>query len=236
VVRGDDGVWRMFYTALSTRGRGLPDQRIGVAESDDLLTWRRSDRPLLEVDNRWYESYEHDPTASDAWRDPHVFKDPDGDGWHLLVTARVRDAAPLDGGVIGHARSHDLRHWEVGPPLSAPAGFRHLEVPQVRVVDGTPLLLFSCLPGDQTPERARRSGRHALWVVPGDSVVGPWDVDAAQPFSDEPFLYAAPLVQRRDGGWALLGFRNTESEGEPALEITDPIPVSFTAGRLTCRR
>jgi beta-fructofuranosidase len=39
VARGDDGVWRLYYTALSTaRGHGVRDQRIGVAESDDLLT------------------------------------------------------------------------------------------------------------------------------------------------------------------------------------------------------
>ena len=41
VVRGDDGRWRMFYTAINTRGHELRDQRIGVVESDDLHPWRR---------------------------------------------------------------------------------------------------------------------------------------------------------------------------------------------------
>lgn len=50
-VRGDDGVWRMYYTAISSAGRGVFDQRIGLAESDDLFSWRRvGDRPLLEAD------------------------------------------------------------------------------------------------------------------------------------------------------------------------------------------
>src|SRR3954447_5009955 len=45
VARGDDGVWRMYYTGLSREG-GIFDQRLGLAESDDLMTWRRAgDRP-----------------------------------------------------------------------------------------------------------------------------------------------------------------------------------------------
>ena len=48
VRRGDDGVWRMYYTAINTRGHDLKDQRIGLVESDDLLTWRRyGDTPVL---------------------------------------------------------------------------------------------------------------------------------------------------------------------------------------------
>ena len=39
VVRGPDGVWRMFYTGR-TRGEPGMRQRVGVALSDDLLSWR----------------------------------------------------------------------------------------------------------------------------------------------------------------------------------------------------
>jgi len=44
-------------------------------------------------------------------------------------------------------------------------------------------------------------------------------------------LSAAPLVQRRDGGWALLGFRNLDPDAQ--LEVVDPIPVGFRDGELT---
>ena len=44
-VRGDDGTWRMYYTALSSDpGHGVKDQRIGLAESrrpDHLAARRR---------------------------------------------------------------------------------------------------------------------------------------------------------------------------------------------------
>ena len=97
VVRGDDGVWRMFYTAINTRGHELRDQRIGVVESDDLHTWRRVlDRPAVEVDPRWYKTLDEDTGASETWRDPFVFRDPDGDGWRMLITARAHGAGPND--------------------------------------------------------------------------------------------------------------------------------------------
>jgi len=34
-------------------------------------------------------------------------------------------------------------------------------------------------------------------------------------------------VQRRDGSWCLVGFRNTEPRGVLQFEITDPIPVAL---------
>ena len=76
-VLGDDGTWRMFYTATSTRGYGVKDQRVGLAESDDLVTWRKvGTAPLLVSDPRWYKTLPEDVTASETWRDPQVFRDP----------------------------------------------------------------------------------------------------------------------------------------------------------------
>jgi sucrose-6-phosphate hydrolase SacC (GH32 family) len=238
VVRGDDGVWRMYYTAISTAGNELRDQRIGVAVSDDLLTWRRvGHRPVLEADPRWYQTLgiEGNP-ASETWRDPFVFRDPGGDGWHMLVTARRRGAERLDDGVLAHARSHDLVAWEVGPPVSGDsAGFGQLEVPQVRMVDGQALLVFTCHPEEQSQRRRETSGYYCTWSVVGDSLLGPWDITRAQPFRAEPHLFAAPLATDPSGGLSLLGFRNTEPQGRLQFWITDPIPVALHAGALVPR-
>jgi beta-fructofuranosidase len=69
VLRGDDGVWRLYYTALSSaRRHGVRDQRIGLAESDDLFEWRRAgDQPLVCPDQRWYKTLDDDASASDSW-------------------------------------------------------------------------------------------------------------------------------------------------------------------------
>jgi beta-fructofuranosidase len=234
VARGDDGTWRMYYAALSSRGHGIRDQRLGMAESGDLMTWRRvGDAPVLEIDPRRYRTLDVDDTASETWRDPFVFRDPDGDGWHMLITARDRAAPRLDDGVLAAARSADMLTWELGPPLSEPGtGFGEVEVPQVRVIDGQPLLVFTCHPREQSERRKREFGAFSTWYVVGDSPTGPWDLDAARPFEDDPKLFAAPLVQQRDGRWALLGFRNQEPEGIFSFEIVDPIPVTLVGGML----
>jgi beta-fructofuranosidase len=44
---------------------------------------------------------------------------------------------------IGLAESCDLTTWELQPPLTEPAGFGQLEVPQLRVVDGRHVLVFT---------------------------------------------------------------------------------------------
>jgi len=208
VARGDDGVWRLYYTALHREG-GVHDQRIGLAESGDLRTWRRvGDEPLLTADPRWY-------TGGRTWRDPFVFRDPGGDGWHMLITARAAGAPRRRDGVLAHARSADMRHWEIGPPACAPDRFGELEVPQVRRVGGRALLLFTCHPDEQ-----ERPAPYCTWTVAGDSPAGPWDLARARPYEADPDLFAAPLVPTRDGGWALLGFR---TGGE--LEIRDPVRV-----------
>ena len=219
VARGDDGVWRMCYSALNTEGRGMRDQRIGMAESDDLFTWRRAaDEPLVRPDPRWYRIAADG--SSETWRDPFVFRD--GDGWHMLITARDPTAERRFDGVLAHARSDDMRSWRLAPPLTEPAGFGQLEVAQVRRIDGQWLLLFTCSPDEQGARR-----EFCTWYVLGDSALGPWDVASARPFEDEPDLFAAPLVQRRDGSWAFLGFIDRAS-----FDIVDPIPVELRRGTL----
>lgn len=234
VVRDDDGTWWMFYTAINTRGHGLRDQRIGVARSDDLVAWhKQGDGPVVEVDTRWYKTLEDDPGASETWRDPKVVRDPHGDGWHMLITARALGHGEGDDAVIAHATSPDLHHWEVGPPLcEAGAGFGELEVPQVAIVDGAPIMVFSCHPDKMTRARRADDGEYCTWAVPGPSLLGPWDLTTARPFRREPRLFAAPLVRRVDGTWAMFGFVNHEPEALPPFDLIDPITVTVVDGEL----
>jgi beta-fructofuranosidase len=221
VARGPDGVWRLFYTGRSRAERGLV-QRIGVALSDDLVTWTRAhDGPLLEADSRWYEKLAVEAWTEEAWRDPYVFPDPGGDGWHMLITARVPDGDPAGRGVIGHAHSPDLVEWEVRPPLTEPGGFGHLEVPHVARIDGRALLMFSCWPDRMDAARRARWTGGGVWIAAGASLLGPWEIADAAPLG-HPSLYAGRLVQ--DGDWFVLGFRDTE-DGAFVGEITDPLPL-----------
>lgn len=226
-IQGEDGLWRMYYTATSSRGYGVRDQLIGLAESEDLITWRKvGDSPLLAADPTWYTTLPEDGAASETWRDPFVFRDPSGIGWHMLITARSHTHGQNDDGVLAHASSSDMRTWELGPPVCGPGfGFGQLEVPQVKQIEGRWVLVFTCHPQEMTAERRALTGEYCTWSVPGDNALGPWDISLARPFTAEPDLFAAPLVQLRDGSWVFIGFRNTEPTGVLSFEITDPIPV-----------
>ena len=216
-----EGTWYWLYTGGRAVLGGV-DQRIGLATSTDLSTWdKHPANPVLEMDPRWYELVEYD-----AWRDPWIARDPDGDGFHALITARAKHGPADARGVIGHAWSADLISWEVRPPLTEPGVFGHLEVPQVEVVEGRPVLLFSVaadrIPATSVP--APDGGRsNTSFVAFGESLLGPWDIAGAQPIT-VPDLYAARLVRDRAGEWQLIGFRDGSGRGQFAGEIIDPVP------------
>ncbi len=131
VVRHPDGNWIMFYTGATLTPAGNV-QRIGSATSEDLLTWRRNpSNPLLQADPRWYETLADGMWPDEGFRDPWVFPDPEGNGWHMLITARANHGPADNRGVIGHAWSPDLQTWDLHPPLTDPGqGFAQLEVVQ----------------------------------------------------------------------------------------------------------
>jgi beta-fructofuranosidase len=227
VVRGDDGLWWMAYTGTSAAEDGLK-QRIGIATSPDLYTWTRlGDDAVSTTDARWYEQLPVLEWHDEAWRDPWVIKDPGGEVWHMLITARAASGPGEDRGVIGHAVSADLVTWRVEEPLTAAgSGFGHLEVPQVETVDGRPLLLFSCL---GTQLAAKTPGAGGIWAANGETLLGPFDIANARRLTDET-LYSGRIVIDRAGRWVMLAFVNAAADGSFVGEITDPMPFDPDLG------
>src|SRR3954453_20491033 len=116
----------------------------------------------------------------------------------MLITARDPDAPRLSDGVLAHARSPDPPTWDLQPPLTEPAGFGQIEVPQVRVVDGRYVLVFTCHPQEQSAGQIERFGPHSPRSVLGAHPRGPWANDAARPFDTANKPFATPPAQRRD--------------------------------------
>jgi len=221
-----DGLWYMLYTGVSTVEKGLI-QRIGLATSPDLLIWSKHPaNPVIVADRRWYEELDQTAWREQVWRDPWVARDPSRGLFHALITARAAHG-PADGrGVLGHATSEDLVSWTVQQPLSEPGEFGHLEVPQVEIVDGAPVLLFSIAARDMSKRRRGRGPvATATYLCSGRSLLGPFDLAAAQPVL-VPHLYSGRLVHRRDGSWVMLGFVDTDADGGFVGEIGDPIPIA----------
>jgi hypothetical protein len=235
VVRHPDGTWFLFYTGSTSAPQGRNVQRIGCATSQDLVTWQRvPENPLLAADARWYETLDAGVWHDEAFRDPWVFADPDGDGWHMLITARAASGEPFERGVVGHAVSADLRHWEPRPPLTVPEprGFGQLEVTQVEIVDGRPVLLFSCLAEHASADRRATGTTGGIWAAPAGGLLGPFDIGAAEPVTDDRF-YSGRLIRRRsDDQWVLVAFHNRGEQGFVGA-ISDPMPVAWDGKRLS---
>lgn len=231
VVRGDDGLWHLFYTGTSRSEDGMI-QRIGHATSTDLHDWQRvGDGHCLDLTGFASDAYETDFSQSvwhdRAMRDPWVMRDPDGGGWLMFFTARAaRIAEPNAGGAIGLATSPDLMAWDLQPPVFV-GGYGQLEVPQVFELAGRWYCLF-CTAAEhfskaqaEATEGGPVSGNHYLI---GDSPRGPWRVapgflDGALPCP----RYAARIVPTEDG-LRLLGFAD-RPEGDFVGRIYDPEPV-----------
>nr|WP_274387547.1 hypothetical protein [Salsipaludibacter albus] len=227
VVADPRGGWAMLYTACSRAEDGLV-QRIGLATSPDLATWtRHPDNPVIEADSRWYELSDDTRWHDLAWRDPWVMVDPDDDGFHALITARVPDGPTTGAGVIGRAHSRDLVRWEVGAPLTAASGLGHLEVPQV--VDLAPeskgrhALVFSYDPDVLRPDRRSPDVTSGSFVVPMGGPLGPVDLTDMRPLG-LPGTYSNKVVRDRDGVLQVLGFVNRP--GPDHLTLTDPTPLA----------
>lgn len=233
VIQGPDGTWYMHYTGTTQLDDGRLIQQIGVATSSDLFHWVKYDgNPVLAADERWYELDGQAPWQDHHWRDPFVLPDPDGNGWHMLITARGKTGPADDRGVVGHATSADLLHWQAQPPLSPPGGgFGQMEVFQLAVVDGRPVLVFNCLPNEHSAQRRATGSRGAIWVANAESPLGPYDIAGATPLSDDRY-YVGKLIQNPDGDWVLLAFENIGDDGLFIGALSDPMPVRWDAGRL----
>jgi beta-fructofuranosidase len=236
VVR-DDGLWYMFYTGSRLAPDGKNVQRIGYATSRDLISWTKSPtNPVLEASSTSYEKIDDADWHDEAFRDPWVFRDPSGRGWHMYITARAREGDPATRGVVGHAVSPDLRRWELRAPVTQPAqhGFGQLEVLQVELVDGKPVLLFSCLADHLSAERrAHLVGGGGIWAAPAQSVLGPFDIENAYQLTDDRFYVGRLLRDRDTGAWRLFAFHHTGASGEFVGGITDPMDVAWRGERLT---
>jgi beta-fructofuranosidase len=234
VIRGPDRRWRMYYTGsrFLSPDSNANVETIGLAVSDDLHEWHKEPGPILRADPRWYETLGSSTWPEEAWRDPWVYRDPDGQGWHMLITARTNEGPDTDRGVVGHATSNDLDNWTAQPPLSVrDTGFDHLEVLQLVEIEGKNFILFCCdAPKLVGPRKGEQGG---VWAMPAKGARGPFDPSAAYLIAPWP-LYAGRLVQDREGRWVLLAFEADTGAAGFAGRVTNPMPLSLDdAGRIT---
>lgn len=228
VVRGEDGLWWMFYTGTSREDAG-ERQTICAATSTDLMTWHKMpNQPVAAADSLWYKTlaagYDNEP-----FRDPWVFKLPGQSEWTMLTTAgSINAKSRREEAIMGVAKSTDLTNWQIQPPLGEPGqGFGETEVFQFEIVDGVPILLFCCAAQWISNERQAAGEIGGVYSLPVAADLSDVDFRRAVLFPDTS-LYASRLVQDQNGGWNLIAFLNNVN-GEFVGELCDPIPVTADA-------
>lgn len=233
MIQGPDGLWYLFYTGATAAPNGANVQTICYATSPDLYEWTKAPGPILRADPRWYELLSDGQWHDEAFRDPFVFADPAGNGWHLLITARANHGPSDDRGVVGHAWSPNLTDWELRPPLSRPGqGYGQLEVFELVRLQGRDYLVFNCLAGDLSAAHRASGTTGGVWLAAAESPLGPYDLAGAQLVTGDD-LYVGRFVTARSGAPVFLAFRNAGPGGTFMGGITDPLPVSVVNGSVS---
>ena len=187
------GRWRMFYTGLSRHEYGRV-QRVGLAVSDDLYTWTRSEDPAypLEVSGQWYECSSDEGRNWVSFRDPFFYHDPETGDRLLLAAARVNEGPVIRRGCVSVARETAANDWQFEPPLYRPGLYDDVEVPNLFRLDDKVYLIGSI----------REDTKIHYWYA--DDIGGPF-----MNFADNVLLpkgnYAARVCKVGDR-WLLFNF------------------------------
>lgn len=121
--------FEMYYTGLQRKDRGVVS-RIGFAESDNLIDWRKNTKNIFPIEPKgiYYETASANPRTWLSFRDPFRFEHK-GEVY-LLVDARTIAGPVSRRGCVGLVKiTHDV--VELMPPLLSPLVYDDIECPCV---------------------------------------------------------------------------------------------------------
>jgi beta-fructofuranosidase len=208
-VREADNKFIMYYTGLQRKDRGTIS-RIGFAESDNLIEWRKINKPALFIEppGIYYENKKDNPRKWLSFRDPYRF-DYNGEVY-LLVCARRNQGALSRRGCVGMIKITN-EDAEFLPPLMYPMAYDDIECPCVFELNGRFYLLGSI----------REDIKVRYWFAPDFfGEYHSFHSDVVLPNGN----YAARTV--KDGGY-LLVFNFFYTQGRVDLLRVLPPPKQF---------
>ncbi len=133
--------FEMYYTGLQRRDRGVIS-RIGLAESGDLITWKKNRKNIYPIAPKgiYYEAPGANPRKWLSFRDP--FRYEYNGEVYLLVCARAITGPVSRRGCVGIVKiTNDV--VELMPPLLYPMVYDDIECPCVFELNGSHYLLGS---------------------------------------------------------------------------------------------
>lgn len=224
----------MVYTGHRKNDSPQDHQRIGIAFSEDLIRWQRhSHKPVLEVDQTWYEQTTSGQRPMVHWRDPCVFQT--GDHYTVWISARSNIGQSDERGTVAVATSSDLIHWQIHPPLNHEPFAEELEVPQHYQVGNKHLLLFcthaNLIASRQKNQHPSHTYESADYLMVAEKLDGPYRmVDHGRLFAikPDPFVYASQLIEFHKQWFCL-----STAYMQKRTVITDPIPIRDRLHQIT---
>ncbi|MFC0776308.1 glycosyl hydrolase family 32 [Terrimonas alba] len=136
-----NGKFEMYYTGLQRKDRGVVS-RIGFAESENLLDWKKNTKNIFPIEPKgiYYETASSNPRTWLSFRDPFRFEHK-GEVY-LLMDARNIQGPVSRRGCVGLVKiSNDI--VELMPPLLSPFVYDDIECPCVFELNGKFYLLGS---------------------------------------------------------------------------------------------
>ena len=243
-----EGIFYLFYTGRCSAEDGRVE-RLRLATSSDGVHFARREETVVEADVRYYEARPLDsPDGTVNWRDPDVTWCAEEGRFYLVCCARSADHQ----GALGLARSEDLLHWEVLPPLWVNPRSNMMECPHWVRVDGRYAVCYSQGTGwltaqgrRETPAELQEDG---VYCVTAPGVGGPWSDGDRRALAGVPHWRHKPYAGAplHLGEETLLSYRLHGSAGyapfkrvvategglhlawNPRLEaaLSDPMPVT----------
>jgi len=140
-VCGANNKFEMYYTGLQRRDRGVIS-KIGLAESDDLINWKKVRKNIFPIEPKgiFYETKNNNPRKWLSFRDPFKFEH-NGESY-LLVCARSISGPVSRRGCAGLVKiTNDV--FELMPPLMYPMVYDDIECPCVCELHGKYYLIGS---------------------------------------------------------------------------------------------
>ena len=213
--------FHLFYTGHNPllRQKGLPEQKVMHALSDDLLHWEKTPAHTFEA----AEGYEkHD------WRDPFVFYDASDRLYHMLLAARLNRGAGPRRGCTAHLTSPDLIAWTAQAPLWAPESYYTHECPDLFRMGEWYYLIFSEFSDVNRTRYVMSRSLYGPWVAPQHDVFDTRPFYAAKSCTDGQKRYLFGWVSTREDETDFSGFRWA---GSLAVHELYQLP----GGELACR-
>jgi len=233
-----DGTYFMPYTGVNSDPDKIWIQKIGMATSDDLITWKKyKNNPILKAKDPYYiDNKKNILGVVGAWRDPFIFKDPDSDNYYMTISARLKGKQREYNGCVAIVKSQkDLFHWKILPPILAPGFYDEMETTQVIFHAGKVYLFFSTHARNYKPDFARYSGGafgglHCYFSnnlfgqykpVNGNGVV----------LANEDEIYDVRLILNKDNDFFGIGWLKTK-EGRYVGKMSAPLKLRIDEDRI----